>query len=916
MAERWAAILLLTGTLATATYLSIRLDFFGLRNRRGLSPFLFGLFLVICSLVWQIITLSPSYSDWFVPSAYLIAAVIQAFAATVGVFLCGWGIIQHDRHWHDERGKLLRREEMLSMLENLQHDARQPYQLLELLDISLREMLSHLPQTCGAIFLTNRTRRQFVLTASHGLAKDEIAALEHYPLDRNLLSQAVGMAEPLIAPGFDFVDPDGSTHPSRFQSVMVLPLIAGMEQIGGLLLFSDTPKRFDRQDARVLTPVTEWLAERIRATRLTREVTTIRTDRDKLTTQLQSLHDRVGGAVASLEAPDPLGAFCRSLVGLFDCTGVHLCSIRSGRLEFLSHSSSMGELSDSYQTALIEAIDRRKPLLINQETTDESGRDCVVAATLALSLGGHHAHEAILFRREAGGMAITDPSLHTLELLARLAGLAIDYVEIKRHSLSQRTGFERVMRLLNPETVEHRVTAEWFVRELEPAFLNGTGFAILTQGQDKRWRVSHPFHIDESVIADMVINPQEGEIGQIASGRPCLVLMGRTELSRWIGQFQPGNRQILSRLIGPSFDRTFVAICPLRNDLETSIVLVIASGMTERSRDEYARLLTLACALYSFRGALDQRRLGRSSLVPENIQKLDTAILPQSDRQDLAEEIRRTLSRSRISGDLYMLSGRPREIHAKFQSTDSITCSASLLQSLVGTAIDGFASAASDEDVITISLYNDQSHVYLDLSRHRRYFPPVEPVAGFGSYRHITESNSDTLTQSMLTPIVGGEVWYAADRQNPSPTFLSFKFPKRSAPTGSDINEVATARPRILVIDDQAVILDLVAAMCQTIGYSVDQARSGEVGLRLSGEHDYALILVDLAMPGLSGLEVARMLKRQKPDVPVVLMTGWEASLDRASLDDAGIVEVLYKPFRIEQLSDLLKSFTKARPTL
>jgi CheY-like chemotaxis protein len=916
MAARLAVILLLTGTLATATYLSVRLDFFGLRNRRGLASFLFGLILVICSLVWQIITLNPSYGDWFVPSAYLFATIFQALAAALGVFLCGLGIVRHDRHWHDERLKLLRREEMLSMLENLQHDARQPYQLLELLDISLREMLSHLPQCCGAIFLTNRTRRQFVLTASLGLAKDEIAALEHYPLERNLVSQAVGMAEPLIAPGFDFVAPDGSTRPSRFQSVIVLPLIAGMEQIGGLLLFSDIPKRFDRQDARVLTPVTEWLAERIRATRLTREVATIRSDRDRLTTQLQALHDRVGGAVASLDAPDPLGAFCRSLVGLFDCTGVHLCSIRSGRLEFLSHSASLGELSDSYQTALIEAIDRRKPLLINQETTDESGRDRVLAATLALSLGGHHASEAVLFRREAGGMAITDPSLHTLELLARLAGLALDYVETRRHSLSQRTGFERIMRLLNPETIDHRVTAEWFVRELEPAFPSGTGFAVLTPGQDNRWRVSQPFHIDESAVADMVINPQEGEIGSIAAGRPCLVLMGRSELSRWLEQFQPGNRQALTRLIGPALDRAFVAICPLRNAAELSVVLVFANSVTERSREEYARLLTLACALYSFRGALDQRRPGRSTSLPESTPKIETMALPQPDGQNLAEEIRRTLSRSHISGDLYMVAGRPREIHTRFQPADPITTSASLLQSLVGTAIDGFASAAADDEVITISLYNDQSHVYLDFSRHRRYFPPVEPVAGFGSYRHVTDARSDTFAQTMLAPIVGGEVWYAADRQNPSPIFLSFRFPKSRTPENSGAEQVTDARPRILVIDDQAVILDLVSAMCQTIGYSVDPARSGEVGLRLAGEHDYALILVDLAMPGLSGLEVARMLRRQKPGVPVVLMTGWEASLDRAALDDAGIVEILYKPFRIEQLSDLLRSFTKARPAL
>jgi CheY-like chemotaxis protein len=112
----------------------------------------------------------------------------------------------------------------------------------------------------------------------------------------------------------------------------------------------------------------------------------------------------------------------------------------------------------------------------------------------------------------------------------------------------------------------------------------------------------------------------------------------------------------------------------------------------------------------------------------------------------------------------------------------------------------------------------------------------------------------------------------------------------------------------VLAIDDEAIILDLIVAMCQSLGFSVRTASSGEAGLQLARQHHFDLVLTDLAMPGLSGLEVARELHKAQPDLPVILVTGWQASLDQADLDRAGIEHVLSKPFRIEQLTDIVRS--------
>ena len=70
----------------------------------------------------------------------------------------------------------------------------------------------------------------------------------------------------------------------------------------------------------------------------------------------------------------------------------------------------------------------------------------------------------------------------------------------------------------------------------------------------------------------------------------------------------------------------------------------------------------------------------------------------------------------------------------------------------------------------------------------------------------------------------------------------------------------------------------------------------------------FDIIFTDLAMPGISGLEVSSRIRKFRPYTPIILLTGWEAKLDSEQLSKSGITNVLYKPFRIEQLTDMIKS--------
>ena len=107
---------------------------------------------------------------------------------------------------------------------------------------------------------------------------------------------------------------------------------------------------------------------------------------------------------------------------------------------------------------------------------------------------------------------------------------------------------------------------------------------------------------------------------------------------------------------------------------------------------------------------------------------------------------------------------------------------------------------------------------------------------------------------------------------------------------------------KILAIDDQEIIRDLLVNMFGSAGHEVTTAERGEEGIAKFKIQRFDLVVTDLSMPDLSGWEVAREVKKLRPDMPVVLITGWGQNLDEEKLKESGVDRVVTKPFRIEQL--------------
>jgi CheY-like chemotaxis protein len=108
---------------------------------------------------------------------------------------------------------------------------------------------------------------------------------------------------------------------------------------------------------------------------------------------------------------------------------------------------------------------------------------------------------------------------------------------------------------------------------------------------------------------------------------------------------------------------------------------------------------------------------------------------------------------------------------------------------------------------------------------------------------------------------------------------------------------------RVLAIDDDSAVCATVCAILQRAGHQVVTAQDGRRGLKLLEAEQFDLLLIDIFMPEMDGLETIRVLRRSKPQLPTIVMSG--AMVEQASMPDylsfgtkLGAIESLRKPFK------------------
>jgi len=116
------------------------------------------------------------------------------------------------------------------------------------------------------------------------------------------------------------------------------------------------------------------------------------------------------------------------------------------------------------------------------------------------------------------------------------------------------------------------------------------------------------------------------------------------------------------------------------------------------------------------------------------------------------------------------------------------------------------------------------------------------------------------------------------------------------------------AKSTILCVDDEAIPLTLRKCVLEKFGYAVIAARSGAEALQVLEAQRVDLVLTDLLMPGLSGVELARQIKQRKPGLPVVLFSGVNEIPEDASSADLFLSKVEGPSSMCAKVDELLKT--------
>lgn len=121
------------------------------------------------------------------------------------------------------------------------------------------------------------------------------------------------------------------------------------------------------------------------------------------------------------------------------------------------------------------------------------------------------------------------------------------------------------------------------------------------------------------------------------------------------------------------------------------------------------------------------------------------------------------------------------------------------------------------------------------------------------------------------------------------------------------------AHERILLIEDDPSIIAGLELNLSLEGYDVVSATDGERGLHLAGETAPDLVLLDIMLPGMNGLEVLRQLRQRDPDIPVLVLTARGEEADRVLGLQMGADDYISKPFSVSELRARVNAFLRRK---
>ncbi len=257
------------------------------------------------------------------------------------------------------------------------------------------------------------------------------------------------------------------------------------------------------------------------------------------------------------------------------------------------------------------------------------------------------------------------------------------------------------------------------------------------------------------------------------------------------------------------------------------------------------------------------------------------------------------------------------EIVSNFGDIPSVSGTASELREVFTNMIFNAVEAMTEGGKIEIRTFQKRKEVFIQISdtgggineeARKRIFEP------FFTTKPFTNTGLGLSMSYGIIKRFGGEI-EVESKVGHGTTFTIV------LPIGGQEREEVTSPPtlkkgkkaRILVIDDEEFVRSVLSRTLAQVSHQVTLAEDGEKGIQLFKEGRFDMVLTDLGMPGMSGWEVCRMIKKISPDTPVGMITGWGMEMSRSKMEEYGLDFFISKPFDFNQILNVVAETMESR---
>jgi PAS domain S-box-containing protein len=296
------------------------------------------------------------------------------------------------------------------------------------------------------------------------------------------------------------------------------------------------------------------------------------------------------------------------------------------------------------------------------------------------------------------------------------------------------------------------------------------------------------------------------------------------------------------------------------------------------------------------------------SLDNENTQKKSELLA----LKPLIEEVR-NLTRFRWK-DLPQKEGYTIDFTIDAEDTPAILTSApdfkEMLTNLIFNAVDAMPSGGH----IHLSLKQEEEKIRLALQDNGRGLSKEETEQIFNPYYTTKDRGHAGLGLSIAKRFVeryGGSIMVESVKG--AGTTFKVEFPLLTSTDPEKLPQAGKLAPHVklhlLVIDDEPLVSNLLKRVFENAGHDVTEAGDGQEGVKCFRENNFDLVITDHGMPVMNGLDAAFRIKKLNPEIPVLLITGWQTETDTTFQKPSGIDEFITKPFDLEKLVELVNKY-------